>query len=435
MNDTEELQALVDAAGSGSTINLTPGRTYVVAPTSSAPQGVMIPMGKFNLRMYGPGSRIVQASGVPGSFSSIMVNGSGFRLEGVVLNGGTQTGNTGHRHGCFVAAPGFEAIGIMSDEHDGDGLYCYIGADRAALIDSSFNRNLRNGVTFGGKMNGPSMTGCEVEGNVAIQVDVEPNGNGPVDGLVISRCKLTAPDQLNDYVLTLGVGGHGGHVLYSELNGGVKISDATEVVIDRCTGTNHTDKASVTVWGRCNGVDILRSTLFADVAKQGIWVAGTAEDAMPARVRLEQVQMLTGADGALMLRVSATKSIAVVGGLYRGNGVPVAGRPGIAIRSLFPNAPIERVELRDARVESSGQLGLAISGDTVTEDDGTKADARINTVFMSGMSFGNSQGASSLTRVGVIAQVRSLVAGPPGVVDPGVSPLTEAAQFVSRWGT
>ena len=418
MSDTGELQALINAARSGDTIELTSGRTYVVAPTSSAPQGIATV--KSDLCMRGRGARIVQASGVPGSFSSIMVNSPGFRLEGVEINGGFQAESTNHRHGCFVAAPGFMAIDVLSTGHDGDGIYLYIGADQATLIDSSFNGNLRNGVTFGGKMVGPCMIRCDAKGNTAIQVDVEPNGNGPVDGLVIDRCKLTATTGLNNYVLTLGVGGNGAQVLYSELNGGVKISDAAEVVIDRCTGLNFTDKASVTVWGNCDGIDILRSTFNAYVAKQGIWVAGTAENAMPSRVRLEQVGMTTGADGALMLRVSATRSIAVIGGLYLGNGVPVAGHPGIAIRSLFPNAPIERVELRDVRVESSGQIGLAITGDTITDHDGTKTQARVSTVFMSGMSFGNSSGLTSLTKVGVISQVDMLALGQPAAVDSGV---------------
>lgn len=415
MSDTAELQALVDAANPGDIIELTPYRSYVVAPTSSAPQGVLIPPTKVGIRMHGSGTSIVQATGVPSSFSSVMVKAPRFAIGGIIFRGGTQAPPVEadqHRHGLFVAASGMTAYCVNATGHTGDGIYLYVGADDALLRDCQAFGNLRNGFTFGGAAARGTFVGCRAFGNFAQQFDVETKSNGPVSNLVLRDCKI---DALADYAITLG--GPGFSLVSCEINGGINITNATDGTIERCWGSNPatSDKASVTVWGACTDIHLMKNTFVNATAKRGFWIAST-NVGNPNRILVDRCDVSTGADGAAAVQISGAIDSSVIGGTMRGNGVRFANRAGISVRSVNVGAPIERFDARDVRLENFGQFGIGFAGLSTTPN------ALIKRAYVSGLSVG----AVGRVATGIASDgaLLTLVRGPGNVMDPGGIPLS-----------
>lgn len=419
MSDTAELQALVDAAAPNSVINLTPNRTYVVAPPDSTPnaaQGVTIPVGKAGIRIAGSGTSIVQATGVPSSFSSFLVQAPWVTLAKLWLGGGTQAPPVEadqHRHGVFVSAQGFRSHLVESTGHTGDGLYLYIGADDAVVDSCHLWGNFRNGATFGGRAARCVFVGGHMHENGAQQLDVETKGNGPVTDLTIHNVTLDAG---GDYALTLG--GTGFSVTSSQINGGIFMTAAAKGTIERCTGTmpELSDKASVTVWGACSDIALQHNTFVNNQAERGIWVART-NVGPPNRIRIENCDVTVGRTGAQGIQVSGSIDTRILGGAMHGNGV-AAPAPGISCRSVSVTDPVYRFEVSGTRIEDFGAYGITLSGLGVTPE------AVIRYAYLAGLSIGNSAGRSSL-KTGVImsSSVQTLVRTATGsVFGPGVTP-------------
>jgi hypothetical protein len=433
MSDTAELQALINAATPGSTINLTPNRVYVVAPpdaTPTAAQGVTVSTGP--IRMAGSNTVIMQASGVPSSFSSIMVQpgGAGFVLDGVDLYGGAQQPPVEadqHRHGMFIAAAGCRIVNVTSHSHTGDGLYCYIGADSAVFDQCVAHDNKRNGWTLGGACDGVALIECHAFFNGAQQVDTESKSNGQVRNLSLNRCSLSSGQ---DYALTLG--GYGFNVLNSAIDGGINIVGASDGTIERCQGTIGvaSDAATITIKGNCSDIRLLGNRFANGTAKRGIWIISTGVGASPNRILVDRCELNMGADGAAGVQISGAISSSVIQCTLRGNGVRVAGRAGISVRSVNISEPIQRFEARECRVQDFGQLGVGFAGLLATPN------ATITSAYVSGMSFGNSPGRSSLaTGIATDNALQNLITGSGNAADPGVALLGPLPAGVTRYVT
>ncbi len=443
MSDTTQIQGMIDAAvASGQRLVTIPAGTWVLdrgLNTSGGPC-LTAPLGTTGLRIQGAGmgaTVLTLAPGVPASSRTLYVNGPGTVVSDITFAGDPLSLSDEHAAGLFVQAPGFIGYNIEARGHVGDGIYLYSGASDCVLDRCLSTGNHRNGITFGGTMDGVSVINSQFLGNGAQQVDTEPGVGTIVSGLLLKRCRMDGQGISGDYVLTLGGAGplsssegHDVAVIDCELNGGIYAVWGRNIVLDGCYGTNTTPHGTLSVWRSARNIEVVRCNFTTSTA-YAVLITGTGDTSMPSNVSIEDSMITCTANDANGIVANAVDSLRVAGCTVRGNGVHSATHAyAIGARATTFARPGRRVEIAENRLESFGERGIILGGNVLADPTtGVRTFAHIQDVVIRGNSIGNGPGISSLTH-GMVLDDGSLIAnrmflGPDNSFDASVTtPLT-----------
>jgi hypothetical protein len=369
-DDRAAIQSALDAAASGTGELYVPPGTYSVGQLGSISLAVH---GKVHLHGAGQDQTVLQqAPGVGPSVRLMTVSGDGVVIEDLMIDGNkrAQTKNE-QRHGLFVTATdGLLVQRVTARNFTGDGFYLYSNVNHSRFVQVVATGNDRNGITFGGMVDGTSISDSKFIGNAAQQVDSEPAGANIVSNTTITRSLLDTGGATMQHVLTCsGTGiaakGHDWNVVGNTINGGVFIVSAERVVIADNVGVNPTNKPFITVNRSCSDVTIrgnkLKQTQHEVPSLAGVYIGGTSGSG-PERVLVTGNDIEITDERSYGVRIAGAISVEIVDNVLRGAGRAAPGYAGIYMRATAIDRDFRSAIVRGNTIRNFGDRGVSIAG-------------------------------------------------------------------------
>lgn len=368
-DDRAAIQSALDAAPPGSEILIPNGR-YLVGKGSGA-WCLTLPPGITLRGESRDGVVLVQAPGIPGSVRLLEIDGASVTIESLTLDGDSANQTPPgehpdeHRAGVFSTAAGTVIRDVTTRRFTGDGLYFYTGSDRFVVEDVLSLDNERNGMTIGGASAGGRISGSTFRRSRAEQVDSEPGATGVISDLEISGSTLDGGGVSTDYVLTISGGSpatraHHWDVHGNEIDGGVHVVWADQIVIRGNTGTNPTARPHVSLYRSCSDDTIedndLTSSAPGDLG--AINVTATAEGG-PERVVIRRNRI--SGRGTFAVRAEGGVSLEISDNDMTGPGTASPGA-GIYLRATDPARPLTYAVIRRNRIRNFGSVAVKVQG-------------------------------------------------------------------------
>jgi hypothetical protein len=369
-DDRAAIQSALDAATAGTGELYVPPGTYSVGQSGAISLAVH---GKLHLRGAGQDQTVLQqAPGVGPAVRLLTVSGDGVVIEDLTVDGNkhAQT-KSEQRHGLFVTATeGLVVQRVTARNFTGDGFYLYSNANHSRFLQVVATGNDRNGITFGGMVDGTSISDSKFIGNAAQQVDSEPGVPNIVSNTTITRSLLDTGGATQQHVLTCsGNGsatkGHDWSVVGNTINGGVFIVWAERVVIADNVGVNPTTKPFITVNRSSSDVTIrgnkLKQTQHAVPSLSAVYIGGTIGSG-PDGVLVTGNDIEITDERSYGVRVAGAISVEIVDNVLRGAGRAAPGYAGIYVRATVIDRDMRSVIVRGNTIRNFGDRGVSIAG-------------------------------------------------------------------------
>jgi hypothetical protein len=398
-DDRPAIQAAIEAAAkAGGEVYLPPG-TYLVASNTDGYGSLDVP-GGVHLRGAGQARTVLrQAPGAPPSQRLLRLSGDAITVEDLTLDGNKRAQSKDEqRHGIFATQTRKLVIRrVTARDFTGDGFYLFTGATDSTLTSVVATANDRNGLTLGGRVDGVAITDSKFVANRAQQVDSEPGGDAIVQRVTISRCELSGGAASGDFALTVSgtspkARGADWTIANNRIDGGIFVVWAERVTIADNTGTNPTDKPSVTVYRTSSDVAIRRNRfeLTGTRAKElaGVLVQGTGTGSAPDRVVIAENQIGLRAERGYGIKVEGALGVEITDNTLRGAGRPAPGSSGIYLRATNQAEDFRAAIVRGNTVRSFGASAISLHGN---------GQARLGSVEITDNTFDDDERAPAMT--------------------------------------
>lgn len=367
-----EIQALLDAAPYGGTVDL-PAGSFFVTRAGAQYHSIRVPAG---VRVRGNGTTIRQAPGTAESVRVFLMDGGGASLENLTGDGDSANQPAGeHRAFAIVLAEDAVLRNVVAQNFRGDGFYVATGGQRALLADCSSLGNTRNGVTFGGSVAGCRIYGGTYAGSAAQQVDTEPAAPGTIDDFTIADAVIDGGASA-DYALTIdGTGtairSRGWRVTGCTINGGINIVWCDDVILAGNAIANGTSKYGIRIYRTNDGITVARNTIAmmnpAQTYASAVYATGTGGASRPTNVNVVDNVITCVAPSSIGLRFDGCGAIAAIGNLMAGSGVVDAQGSAIYARAVDASLPFDLATFVGNVAAGFGLRGIDIRGNGLAQ--------------------------------------------------------------------
>jgi hypothetical protein len=272
-------------------------------------------------------------------------------------------------HAVFVLGGSqIRITNVTAQNFPADGFYLSIGASDVVIADSISQNNHRHGITLGATVTGVTISGNQLTGNDALQIDSEPKGADRVTNVTVDHNTLVA-STLTTGLYALSVGGAGGgqwSITNNTVTGSIQAGAGNHFVISDNHITATADTAPVEVGQSASDVTITRNTLEQAstlLNSSVVYIEGTATS-MPSNVHVtdNQLSVASANLAAFGVRARGAVDVTVTGNTITGPDGTSEIYAAVSCRSTLAGRHFELCAVTDNTINGFG-VGVTVSGD------------------------------------------------------------------------